>query len=120
MRRLASVAPLTCVASRYTWSGQDPEGLFPAILGHEAGAVVESVGPGVVSLKVRPLLAPQSSVASRVRASAGGRPRRARLHAAMRLAAVHLLHEPQDQPVPKYPRYAGCWTHARWDLALHS
>ncbi len=35
----------------YTLSGQDPEGLFPCILGHEAGAIVESVGPGVTSVK---------------------------------------------------------------------
>ena len=31
--------------------GSDPEGLFPSILGHEAGAVVESVGEGVTSVK---------------------------------------------------------------------
>jgi hypothetical protein len=30
--------------------GHDPEGLFPCILGHEAGAIVESVGPGVTSV----------------------------------------------------------------------
>ncbi|TFJ80279.1 hypothetical protein NSK_008422 [Nannochloropsis salina CCMP1776] len=35
----------------YTLSGQDPEGLFPCILGHEAGAMVESVGPGVTSVQ---------------------------------------------------------------------
>ena len=34
----------------YTWSGSDPEGLFPSILGHEAVGVVESVGDGVVSV----------------------------------------------------------------------
>ena len=34
----------------YTWSGCDPEGLFPATLGHEAVGVVESVGDGVVSV----------------------------------------------------------------------
>merc|ERR1719401_1695572 len=36
----------------YTLSGQDPEGLFPSILGHEAGCVVESVGEGVTEVKV--------------------------------------------------------------------
>lgn len=35
----------------YTLSGEDPEGLFPCILGHEAGAIVESVGEGVTSVK---------------------------------------------------------------------
>ena len=34
----------------YTLDGQDPEGLFPCILGHEAGCIVESVGPGVTSV----------------------------------------------------------------------
>lgn len=41
-----------CHTDIYTLSGQDPEGLFPSILGHEAGAVVESVGEGVTSVKV--------------------------------------------------------------------
>lgn len=41
-----------CHTDIYTLSGQDPEGLFPSILGHEAGAVVESVGPGVTSVSV--------------------------------------------------------------------
>lgn len=40
-----------CHTDIYTLSGQDPEGLFPCILGHEAGAIVESVGEGVKSLK---------------------------------------------------------------------
>lgn len=32
-------------------SGQDPEGVFPVILGHEGGGIVESVGEGVTSVK---------------------------------------------------------------------
>ena len=32
-------------------TGSDPEGLFPCILGHEAGCIVESVGEGVTSVK---------------------------------------------------------------------
>ncbi|CAE7221865.1 frmA, partial [Symbiodinium necroappetens] len=40
-----------CHTDIYTLSGQDPEGLFPSILGHEAGTEVESVGEGVVGLK---------------------------------------------------------------------
>lgn len=36
----------------YTLSGNDPEGDFPCILGHEGGGVVESVGEGVENVKV--------------------------------------------------------------------
>ena len=36
----------------YTLGGSDPEGLFPSILGHEAGAVVEAIGEGVTSVQV--------------------------------------------------------------------
>ena len=41
------VATGVCHTDAFTLSGADPEGLFPAILGHEGGAVVEEVGPGV-------------------------------------------------------------------------
>lgn len=41
-----------CHTDVYTWSGQDPEGLFPCILGHEAGCIVESIGEGVTSVAV--------------------------------------------------------------------
>jgi len=40
-----------CHTDIYTLEGSDPEGIFPSILGHEAGAVVESVGEGVTSVK---------------------------------------------------------------------
>ena len=49
--RVKVVANALCHTDVYTWEGSDPEGLFPCILGHEAGAIVESVGPGVTSLK---------------------------------------------------------------------
>lgn len=35
----------------YTLDGFDPEGLFPCILGHEAGCIVESIGEGVTTVK---------------------------------------------------------------------
>jgi S-(hydroxymethyl)glutathione dehydrogenase/alcohol dehydrogenase len=46
------VATGVCHTDAYTLSGQDPEGLFPCVLGHEGGAVVEELGSGVTSLKV--------------------------------------------------------------------
>ena len=46
------VATGVCHTDAYTLSGADPEGLFPAILGHEGGGIVEEVGPGVTSVSV--------------------------------------------------------------------
>ncbi|XP_033108313.1 alcohol dehydrogenase class-3-like [Anneissia japonica] len=52
-----------CHTDAYTLSGQDSEGLFPCILGHEGGGIVESVGEGVTSVApgdhVIPLYIPQ-------------------------------------------------------------
>jgi len=52
-----------CHTDEFTRSGADPEGLFPAILGHEGAGVVVDVGPGVASLKkgdhVIPLYTPE-------------------------------------------------------------
>jgi S-(hydroxymethyl)glutathione dehydrogenase/alcohol dehydrogenase len=44
------VATGVCHTDAYTLSGRDPSGLFPTVLGHEGGGVVEAVGPGVTSL----------------------------------------------------------------------
>src|SRR5438876_189556 len=52
-----------CHTDAYTLSGADPEGLFPAILGHEGAGIVVDVGPGVATLKkgdhVIPLYIPE-------------------------------------------------------------
>ena len=52
-----------CHTDEFTLSGADPEGIFPAILGHEGAGIVREVGPGVTSLKkgdhVIPLYTPE-------------------------------------------------------------
>src|SRR5512135_3827087 len=52
-----------CHTDEFTLSGKDPEGLFPAILGHEGAGVVVDIGPGVTSVKkgdhVIPLYTPE-------------------------------------------------------------
>ncbi|HEY9890151.1 MAG TPA: alcohol dehydrogenase catalytic domain-containing protein, partial [Candidatus Obscuribacterales bacterium] len=57
------VATGVCHTDAYTLSGQDPEGIFPAILGHEGGGIVEEVGAGVTSVQpgdhVIPLYVPE-------------------------------------------------------------
>src|SRR4029450_6384628 len=40
-----------CHTDAYTLSGADPEGLFPAILGHEGAGIVREIGSGVAGLK---------------------------------------------------------------------
>src|ERR1700687_6047748 len=52
-----------CHTYEFTRSGADPEGLFPAILGHEGAGIVIDVGPGVTSVEkgdhVIPLYTPE-------------------------------------------------------------
>src|SRR3974390_3778124 len=56
-------APGVCHTDEFTRSGGDPEGIFPAILGHEGAGVVLEVGAGVTSVKpgdhVIPLYTPE-------------------------------------------------------------
>src|ERR1700709_2260169 len=52
-----------CHTDQYTLSGADPEGLFPAIRGHEGAGTVVDIGPGVTAVKkgdhVIPLYTPE-------------------------------------------------------------
>jgi len=62
------VATGVCHTDAFTLSGEDPEGLFPAVLGHEGGAVVEEVGADVSSVAVGdhviPLYTPECGTCS--------------------------------------------------------
>lgn len=49
--RVKVISNALCHTDIYTLDGHDPEGLFPCILGHEATAIVESIGEGVTSVK---------------------------------------------------------------------
>ena len=50
--RIKVIASGVCHTDAFTLSGDDPEGIFPAILGHEGGGIVESIGEGVTSVAV--------------------------------------------------------------------
>jgi len=80
------VATGVCHTDAFTLSGRDPEGQFPAILGHEGGGIVQEVGAGVTSVRagdhVIPLYTP-------------------------RMRRVQVLPLRADQSVPEDPRHAG-------------
>jgi S-(hydroxymethyl)glutathione dehydrogenase/alcohol dehydrogenase len=46
------IASGVCHTDAFTLSGEDPEGIFPVILGHEGGGIVEQIGEGVTSVSV--------------------------------------------------------------------
>ncbi|KYQ91641.1 zinc-containing alcohol dehydrogenase (ADH) [Tieghemostelium lacteum] len=50
--RVRIISTGVCHTDAYTLDGHDPEGIFPCILGHEGGGIVESIGEGVESVKV--------------------------------------------------------------------
>ena len=60
---LRNVATGVCHTDAFTLTGEDPEGIFPAILGHEGGSIVEETGARVSSVKagdhVIPLYTPE-------------------------------------------------------------
>ena len=56
--RVKVIANALCHTDIYTLDGHDPEGLFPSVLGHEAAAIVESIGEGVTSIDVGDVVIP--------------------------------------------------------------
>ena len=52
------LANALCHTDLYTLDGYDPEGKFPCILGHEATAIVESVGEDVTDYKLGDMVVP--------------------------------------------------------------
>ncbi len=89
---LRVVATGVCHTDAFTLSGADPEGLFPAVLGHEGGAVVEEVGPGVTSVAVGDHVIPLYTPECR---------------------ACTFCLSGQDQPLPGDPRHPGQGADAR-------
>lgn len=84
--RIKILATAICHTDAYTMDGNDPEGNFPCILGHEGAGIVESVGPNVVEFQpgdhVIPLyipqcrdckfcLSPKTNVCSKIRVTQG-------------------------------------------------
>lgn len=49
--RIKILFSAVCHTDAYTLGGHDPEGVFPVVLGHEGGGIVESVGEGVTHVK---------------------------------------------------------------------
>ncbi len=56
--RVKVIANALCHTDIYTLEGHDPEGLFPSVLGHEAAAIVESLGEDVTSVAVGDVVIP--------------------------------------------------------------
>jgi len=56
--RIKLLATALCHTDVYTFTGKDPEGLFPCVLGHEGCGIVESVGKGVTSVAKGDLVIP--------------------------------------------------------------
>ena len=116
--RLKVVANALCHTDIYTLEGSDPEGLFPSILGHEAGAIVESVGEGQCINQIWRMTSRHLCAHSRRRGRHVGQTRRQGhplLHAAVPRGRLHLLRVAEDEFVPQDPRHPGPGHHARRD-----
>ncbi len=86
-----------CHTDAFTLSGDDPEGLFPVVLGHEGAGIVVEVGEGVTSVK------PGDHVIPLYTAECG---------------ECLVLQERQDQPVRGRARHPGQGCDARWHQPL--
>ena len=56
--RIKILHSAVCHTDLYTWSGQDSEGIFPCILGHEGAGIVESIGEVSFQIEVFNIIAP--------------------------------------------------------------
>ncbi len=94
-----------CHTDEFTLSGADPEGLFPAILGHEGAGVVVDIGKGVTSVKkgdhVIPLYTPEC------RQCPSCLSRKTNLCTAIRLPEIAVAKIREDAPFDKVC-YIGC------------
>jgi len=72
---IRTVASGVCHTDAYTLSGADSEGVFPCILGHEGGGIVEAIGEGVTSLaecrECKFCLSGKTNLCQKVRATQG-------------------------------------------------
>jgi S-(hydroxymethyl)glutathione dehydrogenase / alcohol dehydrogenase len=133
--RVKVIANALCHTDIYTLDGFDPEGLFPCILGHEAGAIVESIGEGYVYVLY--LIALYVSDKKRTALTNGisfyfsfsflvqcndigsGRSRHTLLHPTMRQTILYFLHVPQNQSLSIDSIDTGTGCYARWYLPVY-
>ena len=129
--RVKVMANALCHTDIYTLDGFDPEGLFPCILGHEAGAIVESIGEGYVFRRYKcmrrnlskDLLILDNSftwpISFQCDDVASGRSYYTLLHAPMREAILYFLHVTENQSLSINPIDTGTGCHARWYISLY-
>ncbi len=85
-----------CYTDAFTLSGDDPEGVFPAILGHEGAGVVVKIGPGVTSVKVGDTYS----------------------FIYTRMPSVRVLPASKNKSLSGYTQHTGSRTNARWQQPI--
>ena len=120
--RVKVMANALCHTDVYTLEGQDPEGLFPCILGHEVRLFLFIfVALWANRLTTCFLTGGRDRRIRRPRCCLC-RSRRSRdpvLHPTVQPGGVHLLREPQDQPLPRDQEHARPGRHARRHHQIH-